>query len=332
MKALVYASLGSIELRDVPEPALASDHDVKIRMYGTGICGTDHKIIHGKLSVAEAGTILGHEGVGTVYDAGRAVTTVRTGDRVIINPTQSCGLCRYCRLGQYCYCMNFDDHQVGFSLPGTFAEYFVTNEKFLYRIPTEMSWSTASLIEPLGCSLNSVVKANLKPDDAALVIGCGPIGLLCQSIARRLCRLTVGTDPISYRRDFATSIADHAFAPEKLTEEVIRDMNGGRAFDVVIDAVGDQLETAMRLVAKGGRIVPMGYDETFTAEVKPTDLINNGVSLIGAVPLHDAIGPAIEFARSMPRLEDLVTTAVPIEEFTRAFDSTSESLKAIILS
>lgn len=186
MRALIYAGKGRIELVDIEEPVLRASNDVKVRIAMTGICGTDHKILAGKLAVAEKGTVLGHEGVGTVVEVGDSVTHLKVGDRVIINPTQSCGTCRNCRLGAYCYCFNFDDHQVGFTLAGTFAEYFVGKAQYLYPIPDGMSWQVASLIEPLGCSLNSVLKSNLQPHESVLVIGSGAIGLLCQSITRRL--------------------------------------------------------------------------------------------------------------------------------------------------
>ncbi|MGW6832703.1 zinc-dependent alcohol dehydrogenase [Streptomyces sp. NPDC054949] len=311
-----------MDLVDVEEPILRAPTDVKVRIAMTGICGTDHKILAGKLDVAESGTILGHEGVGTVVEVGDAVRHLKIGDRVIINPTQSCGTCRNCRLGAYCYCFTFDDHQVGFTLAGTFAEYFVGSAQYLYPIPEGMSWQVASLIEPLGCSLNSVLKSNLQPHESVLVIGSGAIGLLCQSITRRLSRLTVATEPNAFRRAFAERFAHHALHPDELTPERIVELTDGKKFDVVIDAVGNQLTAAMLAVAKGGRVVPMGYDDTYRVEIAPTRLIDDGLSIIAAVPLHDAIGPAIDFAADLPELARMVTTEVDMEDFRSAFEAT----------
>ncbi|MGI5447576.1 zinc-dependent alcohol dehydrogenase [Streptomyces sp. CA-243310] len=311
-----------MDLVDVEEPILRAPTDVKVRIAMTGICGTDHKILAGKLDVAGIGTILGHEGVGTVVEVGEAVKHLKIGDRVIINPTQSCGTCRNCRLGAYCYCFTFDDHQVGFTLAGTFAEYFVGSAQYLYPIPQGMSWQVASLIEPLGCSLNSVLKSNLQPHESVLVIGSGAIGLLCQSITRRLSRLTVATEPNAFRRAFAERFAHHALHPDELTPERIAELTDGKKFDVVIDAVGNQLTAAMLAVAKGGRVVPMGYDDTYRVEIAPTRLIDDGLSIIAAVPLHDAIGPAIDFAADLPELARMVTTEVDMEDFRSAFEAT----------
>ncbi|MFI6979182.1 zinc-binding dehydrogenase [Embleya sp. NPDC050154] len=322
MRALVYAGKGRMDLVDVEEPRLTASHQAKVRIAMTGICGTDHKILAGKLDVADVGTVLGHEGVGTVVEVGDAVTHLKVGDRVVVNPTQSCGTCRNCRLGAYCYCFNFDDHQVGFTLAGTFAEYYVGSAQYLYPIPEGMSWRVASLIEPLGCSLNSVLKSNLRPHESALVIGSGAIGLLCQTITRRLCRLTVATEPNAFRRDFAAGVANHALHPADLTPETVAELTGGRKFDVVIDAVGNQLATALEVVAKGGRVVPMGYDDTYRVEVAPTRLIDDGLSIVAAVPVHDAIGPALDFAADTPALADMVTTEVGMPDFRQAFEAT----------
>lgn len=318
MKALVYAAAGKVELRDVPEPDITSPHEVKVRIHGTGICGTDLKILQGKFAMGREGTILGHEGVGTVTEIGAAVTSLKIGARVVLNPTQSCRLCRACRLGHYCYCEKFDDHQVGFSLPGTFSEYYVGHERYLYEIPATMSWRTASLIEPLGCCLNGLVKAQVQAGDSVLVIGSGPIGLLCQHISTKLAGLTVATDPSPFRREYAETVSDKVFHPDDLTLSALREINDGRRFDVVIDAVGNQLETALTLVAKGGRVVPLGCDDSYTGRVIPLDLINDGISIVGAVPLHDAIGPALSFARRLPELERMVTAEVPLEYFREA--------------
>ncbi|MEU2287089.1 hypothetical protein ABZ614_35125 [Streptomyces sp. NPDC013178] len=107
---------------------------------------------------------------------------------------------------------------------------------------------------------------------------------------------------------------------------------------------GNQIDTAPSYVAKGGRVVPLGCDDSYTAAVRPVDLIDNGIGIVGAVPLHDAIGPAMEFARRPPELERMVTTEVPLERFMEAFQAamgvdsaTGESrpltaVKALLLS
>jgi (R,R)-butanediol dehydrogenase/meso-butanediol dehydrogenase/diacetyl reductase len=321
MKAIVYADHKQVKLMEMEEPSIQSPTQVKVKIYGSGICGTDLNIVKGKI-FANTGTIIGHEGVGTVVEVGERVKSVRVGDRVLIDPTQSCGVCSYCRQGLHCYCENFEDHQVGMTTHGTFAEYYVGDEKYAYKIPDTMSWETAMLIEPLGCVLNTFMKANIKPDDAVLVLGSGAIGSLCQLVSKRLARLTVGTEPNEYRRQFASTIADHVFHPDELTVEKALALNNNRKFDIVVDAVGNQLQMALEYIGKGGRVIPMGYDDSYECTIKPTDFINNGINVIGNVANHQIISMALQFARSIPELEQMVTAKQTLEQYEQAFNDT----------
>lgn len=96
--------------------------------------------------------IMGHESVGAVVEIGPDVTNVKVGDRVVIDPTQFCGKCHYCRRGLTCYCETFEDWQLGIGAHGTFAEYYVGEDRFMYRIPDSMEWERATLVEPLLCA------------------------------------------------------------------------------------------------------------------------------------------------------------------------------------
>ncbi|MEC0227607.1 zinc-dependent alcohol dehydrogenase [Paenibacillus alba] len=321
MKALVYTAPKTVELMEMDQPVIQSATQVKVKIYGSGICGTDLNVIKGKI-FANAGTVIGHEGVGTVVEVGERVRSVRVGDRVIVDPTQACGVCHFCRMSQFCYCENFEEHQVGMTIHGTFAEYYVGEEKYMYKIPDTMSWETAMLIEPLGCVLNTFLKANIKPSDSVLVLGSGAIGSLCQLVSKRLGRLTVGTEPDDYRRSFASEIADHVFHPAEMSVDSVLAVNNHRKFDIVVDAVGNQLHMALEYIGKGGRIIPMGYNEQYEVSIRPTDFINNGVNIIGQVAVHQIVGMALQFAQSMPELERMITSRVALEQYEQAFNET----------
>ncbi|MZQ82130.1 alcohol dehydrogenase catalytic domain-containing protein [Paenibacillus sp. 5J-6] len=321
MKALVYQDYRKVELKDVEEPVLQSETGVKVKIYGSGICGTDLNVVKGKI-FANQGTIIGHEGVGTVVEVGSKVRSVRVGDRVLIDPTQSCGICTYCREGLHCYCENFEEHQVGMTIHGTFAEYYVGEEKYIYQIPESMSWEAAMLVEPLGCVLNTFLKANIKPGDAVLVLGSGAIGSLCQLVSSRFARLTVGTEVDEYRKQFASKIADHVLHPNELTLEKVYEINNHQKFDIIVDAVGNQLHVALGLIGKGGRIIPMGYDDSYEVSFKPTDFINNGVNIIGDVAVHQIISRALKFAQNLPELEHMVTSRQSLDQYEQAFNET----------
>ncbi|ANY68412.1 alcohol dehydrogenase catalytic domain-containing protein [Paenibacillus algorifonticola] len=321
MKALVYQDYRKVELLEMEEPTIVSPTGVKVKIFGSGICGTDLNIVKGKIP-ANSGTIIGHEGVGTVVEVGPKVRSVKVGDRVLIDPTQSCGICSYCREGLHCYCENFEDHQVGMTIHGTFAEYYAGEERYVFKIPDTMSWEAAMMVEPLGCVLNSFLKARVKPSDSVLVLGSGAIGSLCQLVGKRLGRLTVGTEVDEYRKSFAANIADYVFHPQELTLEKVLEINNGHKFDIIIDAVGNQLHVALELIGKGGRIIPMGYDDSYEVSFKPTDFINNGVNVIGDVAVHQMISTALKFAQSLPELENMVTSTKKLQDYEGAFNET----------
>lgn len=322
MRAITYQDIGALSVTEVPEPTIRLPHEVLVDVEMTGICGTDHKIIAGKLDVAAPGAVLGHEGVGTVREIGSAVTTLTPGDRVAINPTQSCLTCMPCRSGKFCYCENFDVHQVGFTLPGTFAEQIVVSERWLYAIPDDMSWQVASLIEPLGCSLNTILKSRVQLYESVLIIGGGPIGALCAGIAQGAAAVTVVSEPSEFRRNLVATFVDHSVDPAELTPQRVRTLTGNAGFDVVVDAVGNQLTTALSHANKGGRVVAMGYDDKYVADVPPTTLIDRGINIVAEVSLHDPIAAAVRLASTTPHLKNLVTVEVEMADYLHAFEET----------
>jgi threonine dehydrogenase-like Zn-dependent dehydrogenase len=96
MKALTYHGSNDVRVENVPDPKLANDDDILLRVTATAICGSDMHIYRGKFPGMETGDILGHEFMGIVEDTGGAVTRVRRGDRVVVPFTISCGDCFFC--------------------------------------------------------------------------------------------------------------------------------------------------------------------------------------------------------------------------------------------
>lgn len=321
MEALVWTRNNLLELDQIEEPQIGSPTDVKIKIRLTGICGTDLAVITGK-EEGVPDVIRGHEAVGIVTEIGEQVSGIRVGDRVVIDPNQSCGECYFCNKNQPHLCLGTDGKGMvisGLNAPGTFAEYFVIDRRFVHRIPDSMSFEAAVLVEPLACVLHNFLEANVTPDDAVLVLGSGPMGILCQMVSRALrTRLTVATEPNPYRLSFSETIADIAITPDQLTEEYVSRLLDGRKFDVIIDTVGNQLETADRWIDRGGRIVPFGINGTYEYTFSPTKYIQNGVKIIGAGEYRQMFEPALHLAGRMPGLEKLVTRKYKLDEYEDA--------------
>lgn len=104
MKAVVFHGIGDIRLDDVADPHIEAPTDAIVRVSTSAICGTDLHMVRGTMPDMVPGTILGHEAVGTVEEAGRQVRNLRPGDRVVVPSTIGCGSCAYCRAGYYAQC------------------------------------------------------------------------------------------------------------------------------------------------------------------------------------------------------------------------------------
>ncbi|MFD2671222.1 zinc-dependent alcohol dehydrogenase [Marinicrinis sediminis] len=320
MQALKWTSRERLELTDIREPQIASPTEVKIQIALTGICGTDLSVFMGK----EAGipdVTRGHEAVGTVVEIGAGVSTCAVGDRVVIDPNQYCGLCLPCRRGHTHLCEGIAGKGLqiaGIQLDGTFAPYFVCDERYVFAVPEAMSLETAMLIEPLACVLHNFQVARVKPYDSVLVLGSGPMGLIAQMVSRRLAGRTVATEMNPFRLEAARRYSDAAYSPEELYKEVMNKHSERERFDVVIDTVGNQLETAEAHIKKGGRIVLFGIHSSYTYTFSPTHYLMNGIQIIGAGEYHMLFEQAIQFAASMPELGQLVTRQADLSQFREA--------------
>jgi len=198
---------GFLKFRDLPEPKLPADDWLIIRPRYCGICGSDHKQVFLDGNIDNPVTaliswpqVLGHEVVGWVERVGPAVTSVKAGDRVALNPWLSCGPrgfttpCRSCREGDYSLCRNF---KKGILAPGIhtgnsstatggFAELVPAHASMAIPIPDKVTWDEAVLADPFSVALHSVLKVNPTPGSVCVVYGCGNLGLLTVHILKKV--------------------------------------------------------------------------------------------------------------------------------------------------
>lgn len=318
MKALSWTSQDQLKLLEHEAPACRRSEDVMIRIELSGICGTDLAVITGK-EPGLPGVIRGHEAAGTVIETGSEVTRVRIGDRVVIDPNLSCGSCRFCRQGRFHLCIGTDGKGMkiaGLNTHGTFAPFYVTNQKFVHKLPEGMSLEAAVLVEPLACVLHNFKETGITQEDRVLVIGSGPMGMLCQIVGHGLGCDVTATETNPYRLDFARRFSPMVFFPEELEKKSRGDE--GRKYDVVIDTAGNQLGVAERMVERGGRIVPFGINGGYRHVLAPTRYTQNAVKLIGAGEYLGTFEAALQYAAECPSLATLVTKRYPLEAYEEA--------------
>lgn len=318
MRALVYLEPGSVELREHPAPGVGHDDDVVVRIVGTGICGTDRKILLGRFP-ARPGVVLGHESVGLVDEVGARVRSLVPGDRVVVNPTLYCGWCVPCRRGATNFCRNKAGTEVGVDRDGTYADRVVLPERFVQRLPADMPFRRAVLIEPLACVINNVQAASLTVDDNVAVLGAGPIGMLTAMVAARTARRVTVAERDGYRlseaRRLFECVVDVSGAD---SAEAVVKASGGERPSVVFDTTGFALGAALGMVDDGGRIVVMGFDDSYSVPLSPLQLTNRGIRVIGAGDFRgDTFPVAVDLAAGL-ELERLVTHEFPLESYDEA--------------
>lgn len=214
--------------------------------------------------------VLGHESAGTVIEAGDAVEHLKPGDRVAIEPGYACRRCTDCRAGKYNLC----EKMVFAATPpydGTLTGLWASPADFCYKLPDSVSLQEGALIEPLAVAVHIVKQAAVQPGQSVIVMGAGPVGLLCAAVAKAYgASKVVSVDIVQSKLDFAKDFAStHTYLSQRIAPEenakAIREQVGlPKGADVVIDASGAEpsIQTSLHAVRVGGTYVQGGMGKS----------------------------------------------------------------------
>jgi alcohol dehydrogenase len=266
MKALVYGGPGEKSWTDKADPVLADPRDALIRVDAVTICGTDLHILKGDVPEVAPGTVLGHEAVGTVVEAGSGVSTLTPGDRVLASCISACGSCRYCRAGGYGQCLAGGGWILGHTTDGVQAEYarLPFADLSTHKLPDTIEDETAVLLaDILPTSYEvGVLNGRVRPGDTVVIVGAGPIGLAALLTARLFSPShIVVIDKAASRLEAAKLFGAHStLRPDEDPAAAVRALSGGLGADVAIEAVGvpETFELCTALVRPGGRVANIG--------------------------------------------------------------------------
>ncbi len=330
MKAVRVIRPDVVEVADVAEP---SDADLAlVRVHQVGICGTDTKIVSGKIPVAYP-RILGHEMTGEVAHAPPG-SPYRAGTRVLVDPGVSCGWCDLCVSGRPHLCRN--GGLLGRDADGTFTEYVLAPPQRLVPVPETISGEAAGLLQVLGTCVHAVKRLDPFPGQTAAVIGLGVAGQLITQLLALAGMKVVGITRSEWKRLLALESGAEAVAEPAEAASVLAGLTDGRGPDVVVEAVGTEstLAQAIELVTIGGEVLVFGtitggqeglpYYHLYHKELT---LHNPRAALIGDY----ADGIALTASGAL-RLEPIVTHQLDLAEASRAFDLVhdSSSLKVLM--
>src|SRR5215475_14701481 len=242
MKALLLSSYKNLELADLPAPTPAPD-EVLIRVAACGICGSDVHGYDGSSGRRIPPIVMGHEAAGLVAAVGDSVKTFAVGDRVTFDSTVYCGECPNCKRGNVNLC---DRRQVlgvscgDYRRAGAFAEFVAVPARICYRLPENLDFAEAAMLEAVAVAIHGVNLAQLKPGATALVIGAGTIGLLIVEALRAAgCARVLVTDVDQKRLALAKRLGAAETLPSDATlRERTLQLTGGEGADVALEAVG----------------------------------------------------------------------------------------------
>ena len=157
--------------------------EVQIRVFFTGLCGTDLHIVHGNMDKrVKADLTFGHEMSGVVEKIGNSVANVSVGDHVTVMPLDWDNTCPACKAGHRHICQNLNF--VGIDSPGALQTLWNVKSNWVFKVPMDLSLRSAALVEPVAVAVHDVERAELAVSDKVLIMGGGPIGVLIGIVAR----------------------------------------------------------------------------------------------------------------------------------------------------
>jgi threonine dehydrogenase-like Zn-dependent dehydrogenase len=312
VRAAVLADVGTLAVQERAEPTLGADDEVLLDVEACGICGTDLHILSRPPShPANVGVVLGHEFVGIVAKVGSAVRGVAPGDRVAVAPNLWCGECSWCRRGFRNQCENGTTY--GIFIDGGLAPRVTVKARACHPLSKELPPHVAALTEPLSTVVHGARQANVFPGESAVVIGAGPIGAMFCGLLDAAGATVTAIEPTPERARLARELG----AVEVVSPDQVEDLTA----DVVVDTVGSQLATALRLVARGGRVLLFGMNTQARAEVAQSQITRDEVTIFGSYVGQDVFPVAIRLLeqRRIP-FERLVTHTVSVDELPGAVE------------
>jgi 2-desacetyl-2-hydroxyethyl bacteriochlorophyllide A dehydrogenase len=320
--ALLYD--GDLRVEETAEPA--ADGWALVSARAAGVCGTELHFLDGMIPPPTTPFQLGHEAAGIVLEAPPG-SAVQPGDRVAVYNMVGCGSCAQCRRSRESLCTS-PVGQLGFSLPGGFADVVRAPAENLVPLPEEVSFETAAL---LACSGMSVVHASrlagIALGDTVVVNGVGGVGLMAIQVANaagaRAIAVADTETKAAAAREVGASEAIVLAGPEAYDElpGKIRDLTGGSGADHYVELVGTTrtMLAGVRSLGRGGKLVIIGYTDEHL-DLHPIELILSEIQVVSSVAASRRdLETAVQLAAA-GRLAATIDTRYPLEEIGTAIE------------
>ena len=330
MKALTVINPHHAEFSDVPTP-VATGKMLLVKVKRTGVCATDLSIYTGESSFVESGQIVypvrfGHEWSGEVVSVGEEVKDFKPGDKVISDSGISCGECEDCKKGNYGSCKH--TYSVGTinTWDGCYAEYMLIPEYNAYKVPDNVSFDEAALVEPVAVSYDAFKGVEITPDMTVVVIGVGAIGMGAIWLAKYFgAKNVVAIGLRDSKLEIAKKIGADTVINSRVEDPVqaVLEATGGQGADLVIETSGVQvgLVQAMKMTKSYGRLsIVSFYEKDVTIPID--DVVLRCITVRGAAGCFGNPGIICDIMSKNPcKLTPIITHRLPFENCLDIFQN-----------
>lgn len=322
MKALLLTAPSKLELVDFPNPVPATG-EVLLQIRACGICGSDLHGWDGSTGRRHPPLIMGHEGAGEIVALGADVKDWQVGDRVTFDSTLYCGVCDYCRKGQVNLCESrrvFGVSPVEYKQHGAFAEFLAVPARLLYRLPENLGFAEAAMIEPVSIAVHAVQRVKIRPGDTAVVVGAGMIGLLVIQALRwagtaTVIALDLDEGRLALARELGAQYTFRSNEGDPVAE--IMKLTQGLGADVAMEVVGlgPTLNLTIATLRRGGSAVLVGNLAAATKDFPLQAVVTRELTLAGTCASAGEYPLCLDLiARGVIRVQPLISAVVPLSD------------------
>ncbi|QHT46729.1 L-threonine 3-dehydrogenase [Bacillus sp. SB49] len=334
MKAIVkhQRGLGAV-LNEVPIPQISED-EVLIRVKATSICGTDVHIYNWdewSASRVHPPYVFGHEFSGEIVEVGGKVSGFSIGDFVSAETHLVCGQCPQCLTGKFHICKN--TKIIGVDTQGCFAEFVALPASNLWKNPKEMPVDIASIQEPMGNAVHTVLNGEVAGKTVA-VIGCGPIGLMAVGVAKAAgASQVIALDLNGYRLGLAEKMGATKVVDSGKVDPVekVKEWTDGNGVDVVCEMSGHPvaMDQGFKMVTNGGRVSILSLPTNRVSIDITNDVVFKGVEVQGITgrKMYETWQQVSRLLHSgQVDVKPIITHHLKLEEFEQGFDLMNQGL------
>ncbi len=347
MFAAYLEDVKKFEVKEVPVPKCGSD-EVLLKVMACAICGTDLRIFSYGHKKVKFPWIIGHEIAGVIVEVGENIQKrfqhIKIGERVQVVPGIACGKCDNCLRGLVCSNMK----AIGYDYPGGFEQYLLVPEEAiagnnLIPIPNNMSFTEASIAEPISCAINGQeIMGGVKLGDTVVIVGTGPIGVSHAKLAKmqgaaRLIMIDIVQEKLDLvRKVLGDESTFYINASKKDEVKEILDITSGEGADKVIISCSSKSaqEKALHFVKTYGHILYFGG---LPPQISTINFDSNALHYKSA-SVHGTWGSTVYQQKEALRLiaqgfaKGLITHKFPLTRINEAFEIalSGKALKVII--